>query len=776
MDPRIDMISAASVEPKLVYHSPLFIAIHMGNLGFVKELIEKGANPLDEDENGDTLLHYAASKGRLQILEYLVNDLGCNPATSGCNGCTTLHYAAHFQHFEVVKYLVEDPHCLLDPSVLDEYNQSALMYACRSGNLVIIRYLVECNKKAHMKMEHILYYDYNRANDFLLRSPLCHACYMGRLPLVKYLIEECDCDPSRAESSNPMKTPLRSAVLGDHSHIVEYLISTKLGLFPSHVTAELAIVYHAIQNRNLGMVKLLTQSLHCGLVNPSSDKKFLAPIQLAAYIGDLSILSYLVSGLNCDPTSGNKFYGQPIHLAARSGHLDIIKYLVEEKSCKPSALDDEGVTPLHHASSGGHLEVVKYLVFKCHCDPLTDVPEFGTCLHRAAFCGRFDIIDFFVNSLKCDPNVVEGFMGNRPIDYAAQCGHLQLVKYFVEVLGCDPSHQDKDKNNCLHVAASRGQLPVLQYLLQTKEFTPDDLEGLLEVCASHGQVHVLQYLIETIEMDKNESNSNGHTPLDVAATEGRLPVVQYLLQIGSKYGSSFSPLHVAASNGYLDMVKYLMMSYLQMYFSHTSMTPFFLACKAGHLDIVKYFIEVTKSNPRKYYNLLSHAEGYENPVIMVLVNGHTEIFEHLISEELFYLDTSDSSDEKGLRPLHIVSSQGHLTLVKSLVEKLHCSINCRTEENYTPLHYGSFYGQLEVVEYLVSRKHVDPLCRDSNGNTPLHAAAYNNHLEVVKYLVSSVDSYPMVTNNEQQTALDVALAYRRTLTALYLITVAFNSL
>ena len=771
-DHRIDMISAASVEPKLVFHSPLFIAITLGNLEFVKQLIEEGANPLDIDANGDTLLHYAASKGRLQILQYLVNDLGCNPATRGCKGVTALHYAAYYEHLHVVKYLIEDPGCLLDPAVLDDFNQSALIYACRIGNLEIIRYLVEYNKTAHMKLDDILYYDFE-VDDNLLRSPLCHACNLGRLPLVKYLIEECGCDPSRTESGNPRKTPLRSAVLGDHLHIVKYLAATKRTLFPSHGTTDLTIVYHAVENRNLKMVKLLTQSLHCDLVNHSSDKILMAPLQLAAYIGELSILKYLVNSLNCDPTSGNEFYGEPIHLAARSGHLDIIKYLVEEKSCQPSALDDEGLTPLHHASSSGHLPTVKYLALQCHCDPLYDVPEFGTCLHAAAFSGRTDIIDFLVNSLKCDPNVEGTDEGSHPIDYAAQCGHLQLVKYFVEVLGCDPSRQDKGgQNNSLHVAASRGQLPVVQYLLRSKKFTADDFRYLLEVCVTHGQVRVLQYLIETAKMDKNTLNSYGRTPLDVAAKNGLLPVIQYLLQIGSKYGSPFSPLHAAAYFGYLDVVKYLITSYFKMFFSHPSRSPLFLACEAGHLDIVKYFIEVNKRNPKKYRNLLLVAKGHDNALIAAIIKGHTEIVEHL--SELKY-DPEFSYGERGLRPLHLASGFGHATIVKCLVEKFKCNVNSKNYYGSTPLHLAAACGHLEVVKYLVSRKHVDPFCRDLIGNIPLHGAASNDHFEVVKFLTNTFDCYTLI-NDKQWTALDVAVIYQCPLTALYLITVAFNSL
>lgn len=76
------MLTSASTErTKLLYFSPLYKATQQDNLQMVKQLIEKGENPLDKDRNDDTLLHFSASIGKLSILKYLVEDVGCNPAT-----------------------------------------------------------------------------------------------------------------------------------------------------------------------------------------------------------------------------------------------------------------------------------------------------------------------------------------------------------------------------------------------------------------------------------------------------------------------------------------------------------------------------------------------------------------------------------------------------------------------------------------------------------------------------------------------------------------------
>ena len=138
-DPRLDMISLAEKKKHLPV-TPLYVATVLGRLDSVRKLVEDGANPLDTDDNGDTLLHLAAEWGRLDILKYLMEDIGC-PATDGWNGTSILHAAAGGGHLPVIKYLVEE--CSMDVTSLDDEGGYPLHSACHYGYLDAIRYLVQ---------------------------------------------------------------------------------------------------------------------------------------------------------------------------------------------------------------------------------------------------------------------------------------------------------------------------------------------------------------------------------------------------------------------------------------------------------------------------------------------------------------------------------------------------------------------------------------------------------------------------------------------------------
>jgi ankyrin repeat protein len=87
-------------------------------------------------------------------------------------------------------------------------------------------------------------------------------------------------------------------------------------------------------------------------------------------------------------------------------------------------------------------------------------------------------------------------------------------------------------------------------------------------------------------------------------------------------------------------------------------------------------------------------------------------------------------------PLHLAARQGHLDIVRILLDRAGANTNARDWLNCTPLHGAASEGHLEIVRILLDRAGSDANARDKYNSTPLHLAAEQGHLEIVQILLA----------------------------------------
>ncbi|PLC62302.1 hypothetical protein B7L68_07655 [Thermoproteus sp. CP80] len=107
----------------------LRIATYKGDVRRVKELLEKGADPNAQDEDGSTPLHAAAFGGHVDVVRLLLEQ-GANPNAKDKHGFTPLHDAAYGGHVGIVKLLLEHG---ADPTVKDGDGETPLDLARKKG-------------------------------------------------------------------------------------------------------------------------------------------------------------------------------------------------------------------------------------------------------------------------------------------------------------------------------------------------------------------------------------------------------------------------------------------------------------------------------------------------------------------------------------------------------------------------------------------------------------------------------------------------------------------
>ena len=118
---------------------PLIHATYHGDIAEVKRLLDSGANPNAEDDEGETALHWAAINGRLEIAKILLSAGADINAADNYYGATALIYAARDRHAEIVKLLLSTG---TNPNVARDDGTTALMMAVFNKNVEIVKILL----------------------------------------------------------------------------------------------------------------------------------------------------------------------------------------------------------------------------------------------------------------------------------------------------------------------------------------------------------------------------------------------------------------------------------------------------------------------------------------------------------------------------------------------------------------------------------------------------------------------------------------------------------
>lgn len=116
-----------NVEPRnAVDESPLMLAALGGQLETVRHLIERGA---DVNKTGWAPLHYAATRGHVEVMNFLLDKSAYIDAASP-NGTTPLMMAAFYGTPSAVKHLLEAG---ADPLLKNQQDLSAIDFAQRAN-------------------------------------------------------------------------------------------------------------------------------------------------------------------------------------------------------------------------------------------------------------------------------------------------------------------------------------------------------------------------------------------------------------------------------------------------------------------------------------------------------------------------------------------------------------------------------------------------------------------------------------------------------------------
>ncbi len=312
-----------------------------------------------------------------------------------------------------------------------------------------------------------------------------------------------------------------------------------------------SLLMHAIYDGDLEMVEYLLERVDD---LSRTDERDFTPLMAAASENHVEITKLLIAR-GADVNQVHRQWTALIE-AADEGSLEVAELLLDN-GANMNLNPDTGRSAAVMAASEGHLDVLKLLIERGASPTAGQISP----LHMAAKEGKTEIVRYLLaKGVNVDLRDADG---RTALTYAASEGQTEVIKILLQA-GADPELADKNGRSATLYAVEEGEtesmLEVTQRMgdaaVERLVNTPEILVGP----AGEGDLFTLQAMVEGLGMEIDITDGQGYTPLAMAAREGHLDVVQYLLQEGASVhgsGSTCSPLFLSVREGHPRVVETL---------------------------------------------------------------------------------------------------------------------------------------------------------------------------------------------------------------------------
>ena len=734
-----------------------------GSYDLVKLFAENGTDIYLKTREGMNCLHFAASRAHLNLCKALMKKHNFKGDTADNYGWTALHRSAQNGNYDVVKFFAdngtdiflkmeEGNDCLhiaalnghlklceklvaehkFDVNMVDNLGWTALHHSARNGSYELIEFFIKMGADIHLKTN-------DGQNCFHIAARFEH------LNLCKTLIDIHNFD---VDMTNSMGwTVLHfSAQSGSHDLIdffvkkgVNVLLETRAGNNSLHIAAS---------NGHLSLCETLITKYKLDV--KMTDNDGWTALSFAAENGSYELIEFFVEkkiGIYQKTNDGKNC----LHIAASKGHFNLCKTLIEKINFNVDMVDNKKWTALHYAAQKGSYELMNYFIAK-GTDVLLKTKDGLNCLHIAASNGHLNLCKTLINEINFDVNIADD-EGRTALYCSAQSGNDELFGFIADK-GTNIFLKTKGGQNCLHIAAGRGNFNLCKTLIEKINFnvhmvdnknwaalhyaaqngsyklmkyfiakgtdvllkTKDGL-NCLHIAACHGHLNLCKTLINEINFDVNIADDEGWTALHRSAQSGNDELFGFIADKGTdvflKTKGGQNCLHIASLSGDLNLCNIL-------------------------IDKYKFDVHMTDNRGWRALHFSAQSGKYKN--VKLFADKKTDI----------YLKTKE-----GVNCLHIAAAHGHLNLCKTLIEEHTFDVHICDEYGWTALHYSVKNGNYEMIKFFIDMGS-DIYLKVNDGSNCLHIAALHGNFNLSKMLLDNYNFDIHFANNEGVTALHFA--------------------
>lgn len=301
-----------------------------------------------------------------------------------------------------------------------------------------------------------------------------------------------------------------------------------------------------------------------------------------------------------------------------------------------------------------------------------------------------------------------------------------------EDVGAPKTSNNKD-TSALFRAAAGGELSDVEAIVNAGADVDGSINGgptALMVAAQDGHINIVRFLLRNGADVNAMSKGGGATPLIVACTMGHIEIVKMLIEKGANVNlqkeGRRSALVQAAIGGHVEIVNILLEEGANVrVVGGRGFTALMAASFSGKKEIFRAFVERGAGEDVN----LNRLHG-QTALSLATMNGHTEIVNDLLALGA----DINAVMAKDYTLLMMAATSGNIALLQTLKEKgMDFNLNAQTTDGRTALMLAARMGRKDMVNELL-RLGADKNVQDEKGNTALFWANEKGHIDVADIL------------------------------------------
>ena len=617
-------------------------------------------------------------------------------------GATALHLLVREGRAEALKFFIEDARPDLEAK--DKLGRTPLCWAVVHSRPLHLEILLESG--AEVPPEVLMSISvFNRDTETSLRILAHHGVNLDH--------------PGKMRTSSKREfstTPLcRAAILGNRGY-VDTLLELGATLDLPDESGRTALHYSILEGHP-DTTKLLWDKERSDLPRQGYGSKD-SPFHIAARMGDLDSLQYLLQHSNSLPTENSGFYHNsmglcPLQIA--SFHLQ--KHLYQELKDSPLPLSSKGTTAESKSMSEvceeerfnellQGVEFYKKAVSVPREEPLASAEEIERALYGDLSGDIFERLAAQSDFLR-----VSVYLISKIEEASTKEKIITAVQSWIAAYETDPNMSGLKARVFLIVSVMVDSLEAVRLILpKIPELNVDDVRhyGRSGPLTGHlsmgkGSGGILRELVAR-GADVNLADEKRVTPIFRAVRKGNVEVVRYLIEVGAVADEmepleDLRPLHEAALRGHVKVMKALLKKSPEDVNARSShlRTPLHLAALSGSLPAVKLLL-------KKGGDLGTKDKLESGPLhYAAMGDGGSDLALFLL---LTRLDSPDvephAEDLDGNTASHLAAARGNKEVLEVLLELDPKTCFCaRNKEQLTPLYLACRSGALKAVKCIL---------------------------------------------------------------------------